>query len=153
MTIVFDDMGDLFNCGVQTVVCPVNTVGVMGAGLALRFSKRFPGLLQAYRSHCRSGALRVGTLIVVDIPRCDRKILLFPTKEHFSKPSELDWIEQGARVLVESYEQLGITEVAFPPVGCGCGELDYVKMVRPALRKIFADCALPVHLVVPNNLL
>jgi hypothetical protein len=56
---------DLFGSPVQTLVNPVNTVGVMGKGLALAFCRRFPGGLFAdYVRVCRTRELRVGTLFL-----------------------------------------------------------------------------------------
>jgi O-acetyl-ADP-ribose deacetylase (regulator of RNase III) len=40
--------GDIFYSKCDAIVNPVNTVGVMGAGLALQFKKRFPEMFEAY---------------------------------------------------------------------------------------------------------
>ena len=37
----------IFGSGIHIAVNPVNTVGVMGAGLALEFKQRYPKMYQA----------------------------------------------------------------------------------------------------------
>lgn len=148
MAIRYDGDGSVMRCGLQTVTCPVNTVGVMDAGLAKAMQLRIPGLLEFYRAACKSEALKVGTLLVYPIPKTQRQVLLFPTKVEWRNPSKLEWIETGLEVLVEQYEALGITELALPPLGCGCGELDYIQQVRPLFKRILEPCELPVELLV-----
>lgn len=46
----------------QTVVNPVNTAGVMGAGLAREFRQRHPEMYEQYRELCRTRQLEVGQL-------------------------------------------------------------------------------------------
>lgn len=41
--------GDIFDSPAQTIVNPINTVGVMGKGLALSFKKRYPEMFESYR--------------------------------------------------------------------------------------------------------
>ena len=52
----------LFDSSARVLVNPVNTVGVMGKGLALEFKAGFPAMFQEYQRHCASGALQVGKL-------------------------------------------------------------------------------------------
>lgn len=40
--------GDLLNADVDALVNTVNTVGVMGKGIALQFKRRYPGNFRAY---------------------------------------------------------------------------------------------------------
>ena len=53
-------VGDLLASPAQTLVNPVNTVGVMGAGLALAFAQAYPAILRPYEDACRTGALAIG---------------------------------------------------------------------------------------------
>ncbi|MGN6031452.1 MAG: macro domain-containing protein [Thermomicrobiales bacterium] len=53
--------GNLLLAETDTLVNPVNCIGVQGAGLARQFRDRFPGLDAEYRAACRSGRLRLGS--------------------------------------------------------------------------------------------
>ncbi len=54
--------GDLFESRVQTLVNTVNTVGVMGKGIALEFKRRFPEMFADYQRRCHAGEVRLGEL-------------------------------------------------------------------------------------------
>ena len=41
--------GDIFTSPAQVIVNTVNTVGVMGKGIALSFKKAYPEMYKAYR--------------------------------------------------------------------------------------------------------
>ena len=71
--------GDMFKSPAQVLVNTVNTVGVMGKGVALEFKKRYPDMFQAYREVCDKRKLKIGTLMLFYEP--DHWVLLFPTKE------------------------------------------------------------------------
>ena len=146
--IVYEGPGDIFKTGDQTITCPVNTVGVMGAGLALAMRLKIPGLFEFYRDLCFRKELVVGKSQVYPIPNSDKQILLFPTKQHWSRPSKLEWIEDGLVHLRDNWESLGITSLSLPPIGCGYGQLDYTKCVKPLVYKHLGEIELPVQLVV-----
>ena len=44
--------GDIFDSPAQVIVNTVNTVGVMGKGLALSFKKRYPDMFERYKKVC-----------------------------------------------------------------------------------------------------
>ena len=46
-------IGDLFASNAQTLVNTVNTVGVMGKGVAFEFKKRFPGMYNSLDALCK----------------------------------------------------------------------------------------------------
>jgi len=46
-------VGDIFASRAQTLVNTVNCVGVMGAGIALEFKRRFPEYYEDYRERCK----------------------------------------------------------------------------------------------------
>lgn len=115
--------GDIFKSPAQVIVNTVNTVGVMGKGVALSFKKRYPKMYEHYRNACEKGLLTTGKLMLIQ--EADYRILLFPTKEHWRNPSKLEYIEAGLKKFVQTYAQKGITSIAFPRLGCGNGELNW----------------------------
>jgi O-acetyl-ADP-ribose deacetylase (regulator of RNase III) len=115
----------------QTVVNTVNTVGVMGKGLAKHFAELHPEMFKLYKKHCENGSLDVGKLWLWKSP--DQWILNFPTKKHWRNPSKIEYIESGLIKFVEKYEEKGIREISFPRLGCGNGGLDW-ENVRPLME-------------------
>ena len=57
---VTEKSGDIFKSYAQWIVCPVNTLGVMGAGLAKQFKSRFPAYFEHYEAICHTDTLNVG---------------------------------------------------------------------------------------------
>lgn len=120
--------GDIFKSSCQTLVAPVNTVGVMGKGLALEFKNRYVGLNKFYREKCFKDELKIGKPVLYK-SKNGPWILLFPTKAHWKSNSLISYIDLGMEYFVKNYRDLGIESIAFCALGCGCGELgwDLVK--------------------------
>lgn len=136
--------GDIFDQPMGTVlVCPVNTVGVMGAGLAPEFARRVPGLEDAYKQACEHGNCRIGRLY--RYANAGFRVICFPTKADWRKPSSLEYIEEG----LQDFERIPYLDVlgkiAWPQLGCGLGGLDW-KEVEPLMLKYLDP--LPVENVV-----
>ena len=87
--------GDLFNSPAQVLVNTVNTIGVMGKGIALSFKKRYPGMFEAYRTACEKHQLMIGKLMLYYAP--DHWILLFPTKMNWRNPSKIEYLETSSK--------------------------------------------------------
>ena len=128
--------GNLLEADVEAFVNTVNTEGVMGKGIALQFSKKFPEMAQAYQQACKAGEVRPGHMHVFE--RGDmlnpRYLINFPTKRHWRSPSRMEDIEAGLTALVEEIRRRGIRSIAVPPLGCGNGGLDW-RDVRPAIER------------------
>lgn len=121
----------IFDIATQTRVNPVNTIGVSGAGLALQFKRRYPLMQQAFKRRCDDG-FGIGDLFFWSSGR--EKIVCFPTKEHWVQPSSLTFIEMGLETFCREYKEHGVTEAAFPALGCGFGGLEWDE-VRPVMER------------------
>ena len=133
--------GNLLHAQVDALVNTVNTVGVMGKGVALQFKQAFPENYKAYRHACQRGDVRIGEMFIWDSGRLgvQRYVINFPTKRHWRGRSQLADIEVGLRALVLAIEQLGIESVALPALGCGNGGLDWddvLPRIEAALRPL-----------------
>lgn len=115
--------GDIFNSDCQYLVNPVNTVGVMGKGLALDFKNKFPDNFKKYRKYCKSGEFTVGKLLIIS--ENNKKIVNFPTKLHWKNNSEINYILEGLAKLKTAIEKYNIKSIAMPKLGCGLGGLDW----------------------------
>jgi O-acetyl-ADP-ribose deacetylase (regulator of RNase III) len=83
--------GDLLEQRVDAIVNTVNTVGVMGKGIALQFKRKWPANMKAYEAACKRGEVVPGKLFVFDNGGLvePKFIINFPTKRHWRQPSRL----------------------------------------------------------------
>ncbi len=140
-------IGDIFQSGAQTLVNTVNTVGVMGKGIALGFRKRYPDMYEDYLARCKRREVSLGK------PYLYRRvvpphIVNFPTKDHWRSVSRLDDIMKGLHYLEAHVHEWGITSLAVPPLGCGEGQLEW-RAVGPTLFRYLAGLGIPVELYAP----
>lgn len=117
---------------VEAVVNTVNTVGVMGKGVALAFKERYPANFKAYARACKSGEIGIGRMFVTESGEFfgPKWIINFPTKRSWRARSRLEWIADGLEDLVRVIKERKIRSVAVPALGCGNGGLDWYE-VRP----------------------
>lgn len=132
--------GNLLDAPVEAVVNTVNTVGVMGKGIALMFKDRFPENYKAYAAACKAGEVAVGKMFVVPGVELEgpRWIINFPTKKDWKHPTKLEWVISGLEDLKRVIEQKQIRSIAIPPLGCGNGGLDWA-IVRPLVEQALRD--------------
>lgn len=127
--------GNLLNADVEAVVNTVNTVGVMGKGIALMFKEAFPMNFKEYKAACKRDEVEVGRMFVTETGKLmgPKWIINFPTKKHWRQPTKMEWITEGLKDLKKVIENNNIRSVAVPPLGCGNGGLDWHD-VRPAIE-------------------
>ena len=122
--------GDLLKASTEALVNAVNTVGVMGKGIALQFKHKFPHNYKVYRAACKDDTFQIGeVLIVKDRDLSGEKwIINFPTKKYWRSPSKYEYITSGLQDLRKVIEQNKIKSIAIPPLGCGNGGLEWKKV-------------------------
>jgi len=132
--------GNLLEAPVEAVVNTVNTVGVMGKGIALMFKEKFPENTKAYVAACKAGEVRVGRMFVTpgEVLGGPRWVINFPTKQNWRNPTKLEWVETGLAALKDEIVHRDIRSLAVPPLGCGNGGLDW-SVVRPMIEESLAD--------------
>lgn len=132
--------GNLLTAPVEALVNTVNTVGVMGKGIALMFKEAFPENFRAYARACRTGDVATGRMFVTETGKLGgpRWIINFPTKQHWRNPSQIEWIVSGLADLRRVIVELGIRSIAIPPLGCGNGGLGW-RDVRPEIERALGD--------------
>ena len=131
--------GNLLDAPTEAVVNTVNTVGVMGKGIALMFKEAFPENFRAYEEACKRKEIQVGHMFVTENLTFEgpRWIINFPSKKHWRQPSKLEWIVDGLIDMRRVVEEKGIRSIAVPPLGCGNGGLDWSD-VRPEIERALA---------------
>lgn len=121
--------GDLFEAQTEAIVNTVNTVGVMGKGIALQFKQRFPDNYLVYKKACDQNLLKIGDLLITESSSLFFKYIInFPTKEHWRNPSKYEYIEKGLDTLIDEIKKRNIKSIALPPLGAGNGKLDWMKV-------------------------
>lgn len=111
----------------------------MGAGLAKQAAQREPQLLKQHRLYCDKGFLKPG--FPMGIGKYS-KYILFPTKDNWRHPSQLEWILEGLEK-VKSWQGLlwpphPEETIAIPALGCGLGGLTWT-MVHDTILSVFHD--------------
>ena len=112
---------------------------VMGAGIAKQADQLFhlSNLLGKYLKQYGNRAFNLG--------RFQRPsgaiftVFSFPTKHDWKEDSDINLIIQSAEQLVQMCDKFGITKCYLPPVGCGCGKLNYETTVKPWISQILDD--------------
>ena len=120
--------GDMLSAETEALVNTVNTVGVMGKGIALQFKDQYPNNFAAYYAACKAKQLEVGSMFVFEEQPMigDKKTIInFPTKKDWKHKSKIEYIESGLKALAKVIEERHIKSIAMPPLGCGNGGLNW----------------------------
>ncbi len=127
--------GNLLEADVEALVNTVNTVGIMGKGIALLFKRKFPQNFQAYARACARNEVMIGKMFVTEnVPLRPALhpnwIINFPTKTHWRTQTRIRWVEEGLDDLVRTIQAKGIRSIAIPALGCGNGGLTWSEVRR-----------------------
>lgn len=157
--------GDMFFSRMQTLTVSVNTVGVMGKGLASRVKYQFPDVYVRYQDVCKTRELELGkpylykressldSLLADEgekLPNLNHQtwFLLFATKNHWKNMADLEGIESGLNWIVKNYKKEGIQSIAVPALGCGLGGLEW-STVGPLMCRYLRQLDIPVQVYLP----
>ncbi|MEP6467058.1 MAG: macro domain-containing protein [Parafilimonas sp.] len=133
--------GNLLDSKAEALVNTVNTVGVMGKGVALQFKQQFPENTKVFIKACKEGKITIGKLLVTkdtSLHSGEKIIINFPTKTDWRKPSEYNYIEKGLQDLLHIIKERDIKSIALPPLGAGNGGLNWVR-VKQILERNFSS--------------
>lgn len=147
--------GNLLESKAEALVNTVNTVGVMGKGIALQFREAFQENYRIYRNVCRNKKLHIGELLIVEDSNLilGRKLIInFPTKTHWKLPSEYSYIAQGLAALRREIVNRKIRSIAIPPLGSHNGGLDWLQ-VRHMIETTLTDIDCNIMLYEPSDII
>lgn len=144
--------GNLLDSSAEALVNTVNTVGVMGKGIALQFKNRFPENFKQYVAACKAKTFDVGQVLLVEEHTLlgQKLIINFPTKKHWKSPSKYEYISVGLVALRDSLMNSSLSSVAIPPLGCGNGGLDWDR-VKPMMEKALDRLDMDIYIYEPND--
>jgi O-acetyl-ADP-ribose deacetylase (regulator of RNase III) len=132
--------GNLLKSDVEALVNTVNTVGIMGKGIALMFKDAFKENYELYEAACKAGEVKVGHVFVTHRNELfgPKWIINFPTKKHWRHPTKTQWVIDGLQDLRDFISKNNIKSIAIPPLGCGNGGLDW-QNVKKLLVEALSD--------------
>jgi Macro domain len=89
----------IFDSPANAYVNTINCIGVMGAGIALEFKKRYPTMFADYQEQCQKHAIRPGDCYVYYNKDCGHFLLGLAVKNDWRHWSTLEWIESSIKSL------------------------------------------------------
>ncbi len=133
-------IGNLLEAKAEAIVNTVNTVGVMGKGIALQFKQAWPENYKFYVKACKAGEVVPGKMFIYEMKANSSHnfIINFPTKRHWKQKSQIQDIKIGLDALIDEIKQREIHSIALPPLGCGNGGLSWSE-IRPLIEQAFAS--------------
>lgn len=143
--------GNLLEARVEALVNTVNTVGVMGKGIALMFKERFAENFRRYAAACKAGEVQTGKMFVTQVAELDapRWIVNFPTKQHWRAPSRMEWVVEGLQDLRRFLLEQQIKSIAIPALGAGNGGLKWSD-VRAQIERALGDMDIDILVFEPG---
>jgi O-acetyl-ADP-ribose deacetylase (regulator of RNase III) len=144
--------GNLLETRAEALVNTVNTVGVMGKGIALMFKERFDENFRRYAAACKAKEVQTGKMFVTPVHELDgpRWIVNFPTKQHWRAPSRMEWVVEGLQDLRRFLIEQQIRSIAIPPLGAGNGGLEWAE-VRVQIERALGDLDIDILVFEPTT--
>lgn len=144
--------GNLLEARVEALVNTVNTVGVMGKGIALMFKERFDENFRLYAAACKAKEVQTGKMFVTPVHELDgpRWIVNFPTKQHWRAPSRMEWVIEGLQDLRCFLIEQQVKSIAIPPLGAGNGGLEWAE-VREQIERALGDLDIDILVFEPTK--
>lgn len=139
----------MFELDVDVRVNTVNCVGVMGAGVARAFKKKYPQMFLEYRNACEAGDIRPGKLHIWHSPTGEW-VINFPTKRHWREKARYEDIHAGLISLRDYLKDRSGVKIALPALGCGNGGLDWSR-VAPMISEQLHDLEAEIFVFEPAD--
>lgn len=127
MTKLIHREGDIFTTNARAIGHGVNTIGAMGAGIAVQFKTRFPEMYEFYRRECEHGYLTGGRIFPWTLSD-GRMVYNIASQELPGANASYTFLAYGIQKTLEDCTKRGIETLALPRIGSGIGGLDEVKV-------------------------
>lgn len=139
---------NIFSVDANVLVCPVNTKGVMGAGLAKQFAAIYPGQSRQYINACNADRIKPGDCFFSEHESYEHELAFIATKDHWKYPSQLEWVEAGVQSLAQQNDTR-YSWIAMPAIGCGLGGLPWIS-VQEVLERVLSKCDFTTYIIPPQ---
>jgi len=145
--------GDFFDYKADIRINTVNCVGVMGTGVALEFKNKYPEMYKSYVDICKRKEIAPGNPFVWKEYNLFSSCIIInlPTKLHWRKPSEYDYIERNLIWLRNFLKNRNNeTVVTLPALGCGHGGLNW-DIVKDKINYYLSDLSAQILVFEPAS--
>lgn len=139
-------VGDMFDHENTCIVNTVNTVGIMGKGIAHEFKKKYPNNYNAYRKYCFDKKFVPGGIFVFNEKNVT--IINVATKKHWRNKSEIEYVNTGFLNIINYVNENSIMKVAMPYLGCGNGGLskkEVLELMYNLLEENICECEILLY--------
>ena len=127
--ITYISHGDIFSIeGVTNYAHGCNCAGAMGKGIALAFREKYPQMYDTYRSLCRSGKFRPGS--VYEYYTGKGYVFNLVTQVSWKTGATLPYIRTALQNMVSFALSNGVQKIAMPQIGAGLGGLKWDDVKR-----------------------
>jgi|SRR3989344_3522913 len=135
---------DLFRLNADALAHGCNTKGIMDAGIAREFKRRYPEMFDEYANYCRSDLFRPREVhFYREADGRKPYIVNIATQITPSSGARIEYVEAGLVNVNSSYKAWGIKSLAMPKIGCGLGGLEWFD-VDKIVERVFRDSDLEV---------
>jgi O-acetyl-ADP-ribose deacetylase (regulator of RNase III) len=130
MTKLIEKTGSLFDSTADAYAHGVNTEGLMGAGIAVEFKHRWPDMYAEYKTYCKMGHIRPGTVFtweqtVLEDDKPGTVIYNIASQDKPGPNARLEWFESALKQTIKDAEMFEVKVIAMPRIGCGIGGLEW----------------------------
>lgn len=122
MAALIHKQGDLFNTEAHGIGHGVNTLGVMGHGIAVKFRDIFPEMYQQYRHFCETKQLVPGTTFIYE-PEDGYFVYNIASQDMPGANARLEWLRAGLEGALKHADLVDLGTLALPRIGAGIGGL------------------------------
>lgn len=119
--------GDMFASTTAALAHGVNVDGLMGAGVAAIFRRKFPAMHREYVRACRRGDLTPGSVWPWKAPS-GLWVYNLASQDRPGPHARLEWVEESVKAMLEHAQEHGVGSVAMPRIGCGIGGLHWADV-------------------------
>lgn len=147
MTRLIHRTGDIFASDARAIGHGVNVDGVMGAGIAVGFRRRWGAMYEAYAELCRTGDLEPGGVHVwrnAGDPEFDL-VLNIASQDRPGRHARLEWVRSGVRSALRATSLFGLSTLSLPRIASGIGGL-IERDVERVLEQLAAESAVDIEL-------
>jgi len=145
--------GNLFEQDVDAIAHGCNCRGVMGAGIAYIFKRRYPQMFKDYKQRVERGLFIPGDIFFYGGGgevnwgewQSHPSVYNLATQLNPGRNATLDAIETSLYRMEKHAKAIGIRTIAIPRIGSGIGGLP-VAAIENVVREVFEDSE--IHLTI-----